>query len=229
MKKLKLKPLTFILILLAIVAIVLTLIRIEPKNISVVSTYPQNNAADLTLVTPIQINFSSPIPQKEPLNLTINPSINGTITYSQDGKQIIFTPNNLYQSRTTYNITISSRSIKDYSFQFTTLTPRTFGDLISPTTTATPPISNPSTTPGTINLPKSFNNLISSMPHTTATFTIKYVMATDRFLIYPETADEAKAEQDALTYIKSFGFTDPYKQLRVSFVNRITPLNQTNE
>jgi len=207
-----------ILALIAIIA-VFTYLRFQNPVYQITHLSPENGQTNIPLTADIIITLNRSFEQEFPLNLTIRPPISGKYHYRPTNNQIFFTPDTYWQPDTNYTIVINSPRIKQSpQFNFTTIILPSAFQALSPTPIPTgfepqPDQLTPTEEPNPYQ-PKF--QLISTLPHETDVYVLKYVINADHFLILPKTPDSVLATADAYQYIASFGITDPKNQLNIS-------------
>lgn len=218
------KPLILIFSLLFIIAITLIALTLRQPTVTIISTQPINQSGNVTLSQNITLTLSHPLPNNQELSFESQPPITGRFTFNDQRTQATFIPLTLYQPNTLYTINFSTPSNTSYQYQFTTLMPKTFANLIEQSTAntnnPTPPTQTANPTP-TISLAQGLARLIGSTPYQADNFEIRYVVVTERFLVYLNNPliDDQIAQEEALNYFRSFGITDPMEQLKISIIS----------
>lgn len=199
----------------------------------IIDISPVDGQTDVTLISDIIITLNRTYDTEFPINLQIDPPVQGNYGFRPDNNQIFFSPDTYWQPGTTYTVMIHSPRLKQTErINFTTITvPSSFRSAFN-LPTSTPEDSDQVTTPA----PQTESDLldpkfqlISTLPFRTDTFTLKYVIVADHFLIHPRIDNVEQAQADAYQYIATFGITDPKSELSISTYYPITIESNTLE
>ena len=206
-------PKFIVFIILIVFAGIITWLAINPLSIKITSTDPENNENTIGLRHPISFTLSSSISEEKLSEIIIitNPISEGVITKTNNNL-ITYTPNQSWQAKSTYQVSISGGNIEPYSFQFNTTDFTSFGSILSqlklPNRSDKKPIRETS---------DPFTNLINNLPYYGDKFMIQYARWSNSIYITITDIDIETTKQKAFEWLKTQGFSNPEQDLNIRY------------
>ena len=193
---------------LAIIALFITLLATQPLANSIESINPSNQDTGIPIDSQITINFKQPIKPQDQTSviLTLQPQIAGQLIFNSGNTQAIFTPSEFFTGDTIYTVIITGKNLKEHQITFRTR-PVADKNKLFPLPQA----------PGPLDTENPKQKLLQSLPYRTDEFLIQYTTVGDNIYItiYKEPIESHK--QQALAWLRRFGFPDTETQLNVRY------------
>lgn len=204
-----------ILAVLAVIALIIAYLALQPFTPGVRSTIPASGQAEVDLEQPISVFFTRDLNtrQQNQLLITAEPRLDGQITFTEPANQVYYTATNPLQPDTKYTISVTGNSIRPHTFTFTTRSATSLDNIKA--TQQLPKTENRQPTTNT-EAPKT--NLINSLPYRTDNFHLQYAVVSDTFYIsvWQEPVDQH--QQAAIDHIKTFGIENPRQDLNIQYL-----------